>query len=325
MEPNIAPGTTPENNINPTPTVANNSPESSPKKSSNLFLIFLTIISLITAVVFAVLFFLNQPKPSSDDQGGSSEQNPPTSGTESETEITDAYILRDLDEKISILLYNSETSASFNSGRNIVEHDLDLFEDGVYDQSVRAGVVAYSIPPETLDYFKLESIISENTYDDVTVTTLRDRGFSGIEGEKVRKKYQDVFGESLSVGAEAKFYCGFNYNTEYDFYYENVLGCGGTTPYIRHYYKSNYTVAGDYAYVYVSTALLNLENDTIYCDITSLSSGGGLSDDAKICETTSDSTSFSLNASNYESYSKYRFVFQKSDTGTYAFKQVERL
>jgi len=330
MEPNTTPGTSPELNTptQATPATTDSQPQPAPKKSSNIFLILLTIISLAAAATFAVLFFMNQPKPTPDNQAGSSEQNPSETESDTEEKLTDTYIIRDLDEKISILLHNDETGPSFNSGHNIVTHDVSLFKNGNYDQIIKAGIVIQYIA-HTLDYAKSEAVISGGTYDDRAVAYFRSSGISGATGEEVRQKYLDLFGENLPTGAKANFYCGeYKYNAEQDFYYSDALGCGGMTPYVRHYYKSDYTFDENHAYVYVSTALLDEESGNIYCDIASFENDGvhSVSSDAKVCDTVSSySNDFSLNASNYESYSKYRFVFQKADDGTYFFEKVERL
>lgn len=330
MEPNTTSGASPELNTptQATPATTDSQPQPAPKKSSNIFLILLTIISLAAAATFAVLFFMGQPKSTPDSQAGSSGQNPSEAEPDTEEKLTDTYTIRDLDEKISILLYNDETGPSFNSGRDIITHDVSLFKNGNYDQIIKAGIVIQSIA-HTLDYAKREAVISSGTYDNQTVDYFRSTGINGATGEEVREKYLDLFGEDLPIGAKANFYCGeYKYNSEQDFYYSDALGCGGSTFGVRHYYKSDYTYDKNHAYVYVSAALLDEESGNVYCDIAYFENDGvhSISSDAKICDTVSSySNDFSLNASNYESYSKYRFVFQKADDGTYFFEKVERL
>ena len=194
MEPNTTPGASPETNANITPAATDNQAQPTSKKSLNIFLVFLTLISLAAAITFAVLFFMNQPKSAPDNQANPSGQNSPTPETEPDTEVelTDTYIIRDLDEKISLLLHNSDTEASFNSGPNIVMYDVDLFKNGSFDQSTGAWLIISSNISTIQDHDKIESVISDNNYNDADIDYLRRNGISGVSGEEVREKYQNV-------------------------------------------------------------------------------------------------------------------------------------
>ena len=125
------------------------------------------------------------------------------------------------------------------------------------------------------------------------------------------------------------------YNSIYDFYFDAGLGCGGTTPYERFYYKNRYTTDDDHAYVYTSTAFMSPtegsdEEDVVYnvyCDIAYLKQYK-VSEDARICATLNtydEVQNFTLDSSNYEQYSNYRFVFDKASDGNYYFNKVEKL
>lgn len=300
-----------------------NSKENSPK--AVIWILGLTtILATIAATIFAYLFFSEQskPKPTSD---ASPEIIEPAEPEDTEVEITDTYILRDLDNKIAILHDRKETTPLFMIGGINYIMVLPLYQNKM-DEIAKLVHVAKSIVPDYyLSNIEIQSAIEEQNYDEKTADYFRTNIKRGIKGETLSAKYLDVFGESLVKGAtNGERYCPmYYYNSTYDFYYDPVLGCGGTGPYTGYYYKNRYTLDNNHAYVYVSTATLNGENGKVYCDIIDTETFSETP--PAVCGEASNSSEFTINNDNYQNLAQYRFVFNKADNGTYYFSKVEKL
>ena len=321
-----------QNTISPmTPEGLNTPPQvtSKPKnhKATIWALSILAIIALAAAGVFAYLYFTNQ-NPTPETVVKNDEDTPePTE----EVEITDTYTLRDLDEKIAILHDTSETGPTIGKGTVVggySDNILNMYKNGYLDPlSIQVAYVINAIKPQFrhLNAAEREAVISmvQPEYRE----ELQNVILWGIDGDLVASKYQDVFGKELARETSDNCYT-YKYDSTYDFYYQNPIGgCGGTSPYKTSHYKNKYTVAGNNAYVYMYVALSDAETNNVYCDVAFLNTSGpfDLSSDAKVCAPLPADGSFTLNESNYQDFTEYRFVFNKADNGTYYFEKVEKL
>lgn len=70
--------------------------------------------------------------------------------------------------------------------------------------------------------------------------------------------------------------------------------------------------------------MYNEETTEVYCDVADYAEIGA-GNPPKNCLENADLATFTLNESNYQDYTKYRFVFNKADDGTYYFSKVEKL
>lgn len=316
-----------QNTISPmTPDSLKTPPQGAEKPKNHKVTIWalsiLSIIATTAAGVFAYLYFTGQnasPAPVVNNNG-----NTPEPVTE-EVEITDTYVLRDLDEKIAILFNTDDTSPTFATGRGISYYDEELFHEGNISQSSKVNsLIKHTIELRPLNEQEIVAALSQSGYADNNEQYFRQNLASGADGDVVAKKYKEIFGKDLTKEDVGSSCGGYRYNKEYDFYYDDVLGCGGTTPYERFYYKNRYTSDDNNAYVYISTAFLGDDSGNVYCDIAYLKSYG-IADNAKVCASISENGDFVLDESNYQDFAKYRFIFNKSDDGTYYFEKVEKL
>ena len=302
----------------------------------------LALISLIAAAVFAYLYFAtstSNPAPTPNNNQSSTASEEPT--TTEETEITDTLLKKDLDKKIAILFNVDNTDPTFATGRGIGYYDEELFHNG--DLSERAKVnslIRHTLTMKPLNEQEVLAALAQTGYSGDNEKYFRQELAEGVSKDVVIQKYKEVFNKEIIPNDYGSACGGYRYNSQYGFYYDDVLGCGGMTPYERFYYKNRYTTDDNHAYVYTSTAFLaptfgtNPEGQNtegapyyVYCDIAFLEEPA-VSEDAKVCATYNsddEARSFTLNESNYKDYSNYRFVFDKGEDDKYYFNKVEKL
>lgn len=312
------------------------SPEPDPAKKSKAvvwLLSFLLILAIAAAAVFAYFYFNNQtsqPTP----QGGSSETTP-SEETESDEEvvITDTYILRDLDEKMAILHISTSTDATTIKIRGM-HQELPLYTDGGLSDAAKLAHVMESLKNSShvLTMQERESVVANEisnceNCDERNIANIKQYAYSGVDGDIVVAKYLDVFGENLVYDKtkHGKPYCPYyRYDENSNIYYDPGGGCGGTSPYTNYYYKSSYTMTKENAYVTVSAATYDDTETpgTIYCDIIGRDSSAALPD---VCGTADNYDDFTIDETNYQHFTQYRFIFDKAENGTYYFEKVEKL
>lgn len=139
-----------------------------------------------------------------------------------------------------------------------------------------------------------------------------------LDASAVEKEYQKVYGEE-EIQHQGSLICGSPiYDSEINLYYIplELGGCGGSPYYTKaHFYKYDYKIDGDKAYVYVASAAENRDNQ-----ICKLTKNG-----AKDCQTMPELYSFTLGETNYEQFPKHRLIFVKATDGEYYFEKVESL
>lgn len=294
-------------------------------------LAIVAVIAVTAAIVFAYLYFANagnsgqpQPQPQSQSQSTST---PTTTdpNTQGEVKITDTYILRDLDEKISILHLDTTLKPTIIKYRG-THPELPLYKEGNLSKSAKLARVAEYLSNRNRDLtsVEIESIIEDLELTGQEAEGMRSHSYRGIDGYLMAQKYLDLYGENLTPDQTIlNDYCPYYiHNASYDFYYLSPFsGCGGTGSYTNQYYKNSYTTDGDHAYVYVSATTLDAADLNIYCDVLQYDQ----EEKPEVCGTFSDESEFTLNESNYQDFAQYRFVFSKASDGTYYFEKVEKV
>ena len=340
------PEDTSQTTVESVPSVDPTSPTNSKKPKGLIATIIILAILALAGVAFGIYgMFLktqpdNQPEPNQTPSNTEEPTEEPTTTENEETEITDLSVIEDLDKKIAILFNTDNTDRMFNTGMGIGYYGLKLFHEGDISESEKVrSVITHTLELKPLDEERVNAAVAQNGYSGETEKFFRE-SIRGVDGDLVAQKYKEVFGDTLVKG-EIVEYCGYyKYNKQFDFYYSGIQGCGGRTPYSELYYKSRYTEDDDHAYVYTSSAVISPTFGTtpegynteeapfhVYCDVSYLGNNG-ITEDAKVCATLQsydEKEAFSLDSSNYEQYSKYRFVFNKADNGAYYFDKVEKL
>ena len=337
-----AEGTIPQE-INSTPQVVPPAPDTTPpitpqppekprnRKRSIIILSVIVGILLIAAGVFAFLYFSNNSNGDEPQQESSEDTQEEIVEEPEEVEITNQLLKNDLDNKIAILHDTPQTDATINKGTVVGGYSNSLFElyttGSISQPPLRVSRVINALKPQFRYLNADERDAIANTVPQEYREEVRTQALQGIDGSIVSKKYKEVFGDEASKEEIDNCYT-YKYNPTYDIYYENPIGgCGGTSPYKTYHFKNKYTTDGDNAYVYISTALSNAEDNNVYCDIANLDISGifKITDNARVCATITGNEDFILNESNYQDYAEYRFVFNEANDGTYYFNKVEKV
>jgi len=315
------------------------------QKSGKMPVILVTIIAVVmtvAAAAFAYLYFTNLPSgsenggdsgggQSSENQGGSSKKGGSSKGGggSENTGRSEADIIKELKEKVGIILGKIGDDDTITIGRSIITEDIILFSEGV--MPMKTNIV------HTIRSSKVKSVALTDDQISVVVANYPESGRDAYrqflkEGEKayngddVAKAYSEIFGgeiEHQGTGGVTGGFCPpYGYFPELNIYVAGMPGCGGTTPYNRQYYVYDYTVSGDDAYVYIAAASSDA-NDDLLCDVYTYDELNN-SESLNVCGSVSNLKDL-INSSNYEDFAKYRFVFNKADDGTYYFVKVEKL
>lgn len=321
--------------VNPQTQVTTSTP-AGPAKSNKALIVILSIflvLSLGAAAAFAYLYFSNntQNTPTSTPT-----PETPVSDETEEVEITDTYVLRDLDEKMAVLHFSSITSPVIVKERGM-HPELQLYENSDLSEVAKAMHLIYSLSNQAryLSYDEKLSIASELGYSGSEKQALLNEPLEGIDANIVAQKYLDVFGKELvySQIMNDKYCPVYSYSVANNVYYLDPRGgCGGTSPYDNYYYKYKYTVQGNNTYVYVAATTVSPDtsenaqvnsDDIVYCDVVKYYADSN--NKPEVCTTIAEADAFTINDSNYQDFAQYRFVFHKADNGTYYFEKVEQL
>ena len=311
------------------PEAQQNAPVPTPKNNKKTLWILSVVLILViaAAIVFAILYFTKSSPEQPATETPTSEEEPPVSTDSEEVEITDTYVIRDLDEKIAILHDTDQPSSDLEIRKIGIGYgySLPLYSEGNLSDVAKLSHVINAITPDKyLNQDEINAAIAEQDYPTESAKDFELYHNQGYKAETVSAKYLDVFGTKLDKGAvNGQYYCpDYYYNSTYDFYYESSLGCGGTGPHYGSYYKNKYTIQGDHAYVYISAGTFTAEDDKVYCDILDEKSK---TNPPKVCDESSSPNEFKIDDTNYQDFAQYRFVFNQADNGTYYFVKVEKL
>ena len=304
-------------------------PGSKPSRAPIWCLGIIAIISITAAAIFAYLYF-TYPAPTPAPQNNClSPAQPAEPTSDDEVEITDTNLLQELDRKMAILHNTTETGPFlFKRGMGLgYSMVYPLYSGEGLSNLARLVHVANSIEGDHIvNSVEMQAIIDKTGYTNIAKEF--ERGdMKAIERETLFAKYLDTYGEEFDEESIVnQRYCPtYYYEPTYDFYYGPITGCGGTGPYNGLYYKNKYTTDDEHAYVYVSVGTFNEEDYNIYCGLITKDSYPSICEESRVPLGYPDDDDYVIDATNYQKYAQYRFVFNKADNGSYYFSKVEKL
>ena len=320
----------------PKPTSAPQSeptPQKPAKKPKGLIaLVIIFALLAATGIGFGVwgVIIANQ-KPTTPEQPTSQTTDEPTEPTEpsnpepivTETEITDAYVLRDLDSKLATLHFTENTNSTIILGPGLFSEGGLYSEDGI-SELYKISVINAQLndhkylyrSPNQEELASLMTNLSGKIPKFAIPDSSSNSGWEVVDANTFIAKYLEVFGNepNLRIVNDETSKCPLlRYDSTTNLLYQ-YPGCGGTSPLKRYYYKNRYTADSDNAYVYINAGIVDLDTSKIYCEINTSSP----------CDDYNGGD-FTIDASNHNQFAEYRFVFKKADNGTYYFDKVEKV
>ena len=318
-----------------------------PNKKLLYFSIFVALVASIAAGIFAYLYFSNlgpeEPKPETapsdvQDRQDDTPNSAPDTAT-SESTISDESTIANLDKKMNIL---HRVNNSNIQGKSIVialslGYEIPLYEKGNLNDNVRLTHLIDSLYDwnatgftggdfRTLSETEMRTLRGENPNGIPEYTN------TGVDADIVAAKYKDLYGTDIvhgSLNNNDNHYCPhYFYSEKLHLYYVDSAGCGGKWDSVRQYYKYNYTKDNEHAYVYVAAGTIGFldETDTteyIFCNVTN-----DVFENKETCGKVPENYKRKdpfIDASNYQKFAKYRFVFNKATNGSYYFSKVEKI
>lgn len=133
----------------------------------------------------------------------------------------------------------------------------------------------------------------------------------------VKKEYYDLFGEELDTSVEYPGSCAKSYyDKDKNLFIQKKYGCDAGWGWNASGYRYKYTEDNNNAYIYVAVAVHSgIEKIDILTD----------NDTKKVYKTIEGNTdSFTIDASNYDSFAKYRVTFKKVGNDYY-YKGVQKI
>ncbi|MDO4752628.1 MAG: hypothetical protein Q4A36_00070 [Candidatus Saccharibacteria bacterium] len=332
-EPKPAPQPEPEES-KPTPVPQSEPTPQKPAKKPKGLIALVIIFALLAAAgigfgIWGVIITIQ--KPTTPEQPTSQTTDEPTEPTKpsnpepivTETEITDAYVLRDLDSKLATLHFTENTNSTIILGPSLFLEGGLYSEDGV-SELYKISVINAQLndhknlyrSPNQEELASLMTNLSGKIPKFAIPDSSSNSGWEVVDANTFIAKYLEVFGNepNLRIVNDETSKCPLlRYDSITNLLYQ-YPGCGGTSPLERYYYKNRYTADSDNAYVYINAGIVDLDTLKIYCEINTSSPCGDY-----------NGGDFTIDASNHNKFAEYRFVFKKADNGTYYFDKVEKV
>ena len=335
-------------------------------KKPLIFTIILIVI-LLGCLGVAIYFIINPnaqnsspsntPQSSEEQSQGNASNGTNNQETLPETEITDTYVLNDLNTKLSYLngvYYKNDTTTPLGLDDNIISSSygsnvgMKLYSNNGFSTNDKIlqfmDAIDYHEGRFT-NYYQAEferdlfvKLFGQNIVDliDENMAQTSHNGWSEIyyiDGEYLRSRYNNLYGEPLPNGNLEVACRTYAYDQTNDRYFTQKVigGCGGAGPNHIEVYKEKFTEQGDKAYIYVAVGEYNgPTNCTLFKDGTKISYENdnftAILDPTNVYGSyPNDCYNPHINASNASEFAQYRFVFAKNSDGTYHFEKVERV
>ncbi|MBR3220530.1 hypothetical protein IKF76_01550 [Candidatus Saccharibacteria bacterium] len=308
------------------------------------------IAVVLALVALGLIGYIILDKTVWNKQSGSSNQSQSQTETPDEitaSEITDAEIISDLDEKSSILLnlYIQEGATKDYGWDSMVTSSMYNYLDALMaDGKLSNEAKVYNV---LRHLFYNENAFSKVTASDYTnaevAEIIKDSVLQGsnpseffnyvtkIDADEVAKMYKALYGEDIKHQSAKEICGGFYYDASKGLYLKGLYdACGGINPITYNFYREKYESVGDKAYAYFRVGTVNCEVDETSC--TYYSGYFGHDDLAKLepigtvnMNAYFDSDDGIITADNFEDFAPYRLVFEKQGDGSYAFVEIEKL
>lgn len=305
------------------------------KKTTIILVVILVILLAAAGIGFGVWNAINAnqkpaPAPAQPVTPTDEPSDGPTADVTEEVELTDANIIKDLDQKIAYLHIINDVAPTFVTTYG---HPEDrLYSEDPLTEKYKQFVTQTSLEDQYRKITPSELATLETNYPNYDFASWNNENelfTKVIDADVFANRYLDLFGEKLdrSVSIEIDGTCPSQYDETTNLYFQPPFGCGSGVSAFRTYFsKVKYTTTGENAYVYVNAVTVDYETGNIYC--TTIDWWSHRYDAPQPCGTTTNSNGASDTYETFKEYgdrTTYRFVFKKADNGTYYFDKVEKV
>lgn len=263
---------------------------------------------------------------------------------ETEKSLKDQNIIKQVSNKIDILLGNISSETDFKQSYNYLAHDFrySLLKKKLTKEE-KQKIVLDSIQWQNItdDNWKNIARIKEMVEADKQYTTeeLAIKAHKQASADIVNSKSIELFGEKIEnpitqIGENCLIYI-YDENTKT--YYKPEPRCGGTSAGYVNSYKSKFTTKNDNIYVYVSYAFEKFEDASTsnyeddyrqiyrdFSDIKDMTITYNENDKTQYTINAYNGETFNLDASNYKEFSEYKYTFKKDSNDNYYFVSVKQ-
>lgn len=304
--------------------------QGAPKKQGGKTVIIAIIALLVGAAIASAIFIcLNGGFDFSKKEAEKTSEQKNEEKKDAETTITDDTIIKELAEKVNIVLARGYDKTS---NKTITTWDFNdkLGSFSNIKKSEKMGdIVRFfafnnrDVQPMTkaqlssLTASEIETLKKNTSWTNPTTDGLEGAYLVFKNSSEVKKKYQYVFGESLDEMPEkadgSSVYCGnYIYLSTLDAFVSGN-GCGDYGASEISFKQLSYKQTSEQAYVYfLADVTVPGPDNQKGAHYAGLDSKNKIADDA-------------VAFSDEDAYVKYRVVFDKQDNGNYAYNTVEEV
>ena len=306
------------------------------RKATITLVVILVILLAAAGIGFGVWSAINtnqKPAPVQPTEPTTPTNEPsdePTADVTEEVELTDANIIKDLDQKIAYLHIISDITPIF---KTILGHnELSLYRQNPLGEDYRQFVTERSLSGQYRPVSSEELAVLKTNYPDYEFDGWNQGGryTEVIDADTYANRYLDLFGKEPDYDNRPTDPCRphFQYDKTTNLIFERTNGCGeGVSATVTYFSKNKYTTTGENVYAYINAVAVDYGTGNIYCSASEI----GWGDDSQPCGTTTTIDYANYQTDTYETFKEYgdrttyRFTFKKADNGTYYFDKVEKI
>ena len=292
--------------------------EKNKNNSKNLLIIIIILIFIIAWLLLfisydkGIIFKAKDMNKNSEEITNAEEKNK----EETESEITDQTLKQSLIEKITykdkFKVYTSNNIYTFRYGTTFG----NVFTD--FNNEIKLHVLLTYLN-ETGKFHPISDANKTNNL----INSYINNGMEvrEITADEVSHQYQLFYGESIpSYQAVGNNCFRFEYDNDIKTFFWTTPTCGGTGIGLVYSYINKFVNYKEDAYVYVNFATsepIDMTNYSIY--------KGFSANEIYQSNVSMDYVKkFKIDASNYQNFSEYKFIFKKDTNGNYYFSKLEK-
>ena len=309
-----------------------------PSKKTTIVLVIILAILVIAGIGFGIWMAINgnqkpaenppvTPVEPSEEEKPSEEEPSEEESTVEEVELTDANIIKDLDQKIAYLHIIDDAAPTFETMRG--HNESPLYRQNPLSEDYKQFVTEISLTGQYRPANNEEIAVLKANYPDYDFDSWNQPGTytEVIDGNAYASRYTDLFGKEPDYDIVPIDPCrpSFQYDKTTNLMFEKPNGCGdGASATVTYFSKNKYTTTGENVYVYTNAVTVDYETGNVYCSAMYWW-GESAPESCGTINPTDYPTATYETFKEYGDRTTYRFTFKKALDGTYYFDKVEKV